>query len=186
VYGDEVTGPVRHVFELVRERGAWVPGLWKLEVANILEMGVRRGRHTAAFRNSTLTDLALLPIQVDAETDRQERERRRDCPSDTGSRRMTRPILSLLCDWACRWPRWIRSFDSRPKRKGLFCRGVEASPQLVGWKKLFPWNQPDTLQRLIALHHIHAVFGDNQLSLLIRFAVSRSTSHCRHHNESCE
>jgi predicted nucleic acid-binding protein len=71
VYSDEVTGPIRHVFHLVRERGAWVPGLWRLEVANILEMGVRRGRHTAAFRNSTLTDLALLPIQVDAETDRQ-------------------------------------------------------------------------------------------------------------------
>jgi predicted nucleic acid-binding protein len=50
---------------------AWVPGLWKLDVANILEMGVRRGRRDAAFRNSTLADLALLPIRVDTETDRQ-------------------------------------------------------------------------------------------------------------------
>ena len=48
-----------------------MPGLWKLEVANILEMGARRGRHDAAFRNSTLADLALLPISVDTETDRQ-------------------------------------------------------------------------------------------------------------------
>jgi predicted nucleic acid-binding protein len=48
-----------------------VPGLWKLEAANILEMGARRGRHDAAFRNSTLADLALLPIRVDTETDRQ-------------------------------------------------------------------------------------------------------------------
>lgn len=71
VYADEVTEPIRHVFDLVSASGAWVPGLWKLEVANILEMGVRRGRHDAAFRNSTLSDLALLPIAVDAETDRQ-------------------------------------------------------------------------------------------------------------------
>jgi len=48
-----------------------VPGLWKLEVANILEVGVRRGRHDAAFRNSTLADLALLPIRIDGETDQQ-------------------------------------------------------------------------------------------------------------------
>ncbi|MEO8593411.1 MAG: type II toxin-antitoxin system VapC family toxin [Candidatus Solibacter sp.] len=40
-------------------------------MANILEMGVRRGRHDAAFRDSTLADLALLPISIDAETDRQ-------------------------------------------------------------------------------------------------------------------
>jgi predicted nucleic acid-binding protein len=71
VYSDEITEPIRHVFNLVGENGAWVPGLWKLEVANILEMGARRGRHDAAFRNSTLADLALLPIRVDAETDRQ-------------------------------------------------------------------------------------------------------------------
>jgi predicted nucleic acid-binding protein len=39
-------------------------------VANILEMGVRRGRHDAAFRDATLADLALLPISLDPETDR--------------------------------------------------------------------------------------------------------------------
>jgi predicted nucleic acid-binding protein len=71
VYASETTEPIRMVFNLVSENGAWVPGLWKLEVANILEMGVRRGRHDTAFRNSTLADLALLPIRVDAETDRQ-------------------------------------------------------------------------------------------------------------------
>jgi len=71
VYSDEITEPIRHVFNLVSENGAWVPGLWKLEVANILEMGARRGRHDAAFRNSTLADLALLPISIDTETDRQ-------------------------------------------------------------------------------------------------------------------
>ena len=71
VYTDEVTPAVRQVFELISQNGAWVPGLWRLEVANVLEMSVRRKRHSAAFRDATLADLAQLPIQVDAETDRQ-------------------------------------------------------------------------------------------------------------------
>lgn len=71
IYSDETTDAVRHVFDLLTENGAWVPGLWKLEVANILEMSVRRGRHDAAFRDATLADLTLLPISLDQETDRQ-------------------------------------------------------------------------------------------------------------------
>jgi len=71
VYSDEITEAIRHVFDLVIEGGAWVPGLWRLEVANILEMGVMGGRHDAAFRDATLADLALLPITLDPETDRQ-------------------------------------------------------------------------------------------------------------------
>ena len=71
VYGDETTEAISHVFDLLSESGGWVPGLWRLEVANILEMGVRRGRHDADFRDSTLADLALLPIRLDPETDQQ-------------------------------------------------------------------------------------------------------------------
>ena len=70
VYGEETTQAVRAVFGAVGSGGAWVPALWRLEVANVLEMGVRRGRHDAAFRDATLADLALLPIRVDPETDR--------------------------------------------------------------------------------------------------------------------
>jgi predicted nucleic acid-binding protein len=40
-------------------------------VANILEIGGRRGRTDAAFRDAALVDLALLPISLDPETDRQ-------------------------------------------------------------------------------------------------------------------
>lgn len=71
VYSAETTEAIRHVLDLVSEGGAWVPGLWRLEVANVLEMGVRRGRHDASFRDATLADLAVLPIAVDPETDRQ-------------------------------------------------------------------------------------------------------------------
>ena len=69
IYSDETTAGVTHVLQTVSSRGAWVPVLWRLEVANILEMGVRRGRHNAAFRESTLADLALLPISTDQETE---------------------------------------------------------------------------------------------------------------------
>jgi predicted nucleic acid-binding protein len=69
VYADETTAPVRQVFDLVSQGGTWVPALWRLEVANVLEMSTRRGRHDAAFRDATLADLAQLPIQVDGETD---------------------------------------------------------------------------------------------------------------------
>jgi predicted nucleic acid-binding protein len=70
VYGDETTPAIRAVFDAVVRRGALVPALWRLEVANVLEMGVRRGRHDADFRDATLADLALLPIRLDPETDR--------------------------------------------------------------------------------------------------------------------
>jgi predicted nucleic acid-binding protein len=71
VYPDETTEPIRNVLELVINGGAWVPALWKLEVANVLQNGVRRGRTDSAFRDATLADLTLLPISVDPETDRQ-------------------------------------------------------------------------------------------------------------------
>jgi len=70
VYSDETTEPVRQVFNMLSHSGAWVPGLWRLEVANVLEMGVRRKRHDAKFRDATLADLAQLPIQIDIETDK--------------------------------------------------------------------------------------------------------------------
>jgi predicted nucleic acid-binding protein len=71
IYSDETTPAVQEVLDSLTEDGAWVPSLWRLEVANTLEMGVRRGRHNADFRDKTLADLALLPIRVDPETDRQ-------------------------------------------------------------------------------------------------------------------
>jgi predicted nucleic acid-binding protein len=70
-YADETTPAIRHVFELLIKGGAWVPSLWRLEVANILEIGIRRGRNDVAFRHATLADLSLLPISLDPETDRQ-------------------------------------------------------------------------------------------------------------------
>ncbi len=70
IWNDETTDAVRYVFELLLDNGAWVPSLWRLEVANALLMDVRRGRRPAEFLDGALSDLALLPIHVDPETDR--------------------------------------------------------------------------------------------------------------------
>jgi predicted nucleic acid-binding protein len=71
IYSEESTAATADVESRVIQHGAWVPALWRLEVANILEMGARRGRHNSAFRDTTLGDLALLPVNIDPETDRQ-------------------------------------------------------------------------------------------------------------------
>jgi predicted nucleic acid-binding protein len=70
VYGEETTHGINEVLARLMGRGAWVPALWRLEVANVLEMNVRRGRHNTKFRVAALADLAALPISTDAETDR--------------------------------------------------------------------------------------------------------------------
>jgi predicted nucleic acid-binding protein len=70
VYSEETTAPITQLFQRIADFGAWVPGLWRLEVANILEIGIRRGRHDVRFRDATFADLSLLPVYVDPETDR--------------------------------------------------------------------------------------------------------------------
>jgi predicted nucleic acid-binding protein len=71
IHQDETTDAVEEVFERLSQMGAWVPGLWRLEVANVLEMNVKRRRYPVGFRDSALSELATFPINVDPETDRQ-------------------------------------------------------------------------------------------------------------------
>ncbi len=70
IYSAETTEAISDVLARVIESGAWVPALWRLEIANVLEMGVRKGPTDAAFRDAALADLGLLPITLDPETDR--------------------------------------------------------------------------------------------------------------------
>ena len=69
IYAEETTDAVRRVFEIVAEDGAFVPALWRLEVANSLTVAVRRRRIDVEFRNAALADLALLDIATDPHTD---------------------------------------------------------------------------------------------------------------------
>ena len=69
IYDDETTDPIRLVFNVVAEHGAFVPSLWRLEIANSLTGAVRRGRIDREFRRAALADLGDLDIIVDAQTD---------------------------------------------------------------------------------------------------------------------
>jgi predicted nucleic acid-binding protein len=71
VYADETTEAILQLFDEIRIHGAWVPGLWRWEIANVLQLNVRRGRHSGDFRDGALSSLALLPVRVGAEADRQ-------------------------------------------------------------------------------------------------------------------
>jgi predicted nucleic acid-binding protein len=69
LYSDELTAPVQEVFDRVVRNHAWVPGLWRLEVANSLEMAVRKRRIDAVFQRASLADLSQLNISIDPDTD---------------------------------------------------------------------------------------------------------------------
>jgi predicted nucleic acid-binding protein len=69
IYGDEATDPIRRVFDTVADEGAFVPSLWRLEIANSLTAAVRRGRIDREFRKAALADLGDLNIIVDTQTD---------------------------------------------------------------------------------------------------------------------
>lgn len=56
------------IADAVRENGGLVPGLWHLEVANVLIHAERRGR--IADVPARLALLAALPIETDGETSR--------------------------------------------------------------------------------------------------------------------
>jgi predicted nucleic acid-binding protein len=71
IYANETTDTVLQLFDTVRVHGAWVPGLWRWEIANVLQSNVRRKRHSADFRDQALSSLAMLPVKVDPEADRQ-------------------------------------------------------------------------------------------------------------------
>jgi len=69
IYWDEQGDLADRIFEQVIALGAWVPSLWRLEVANGLRTGLRRGRINIADRNAAFADMSVLRITVDLETD---------------------------------------------------------------------------------------------------------------------
>jgi predicted nucleic acid-binding protein len=67
-FEDERTEASRAVLEETAEHGALVPALWPFEIANGLQMAVRRKRIDAAFREQALANLATMRIEVDPES----------------------------------------------------------------------------------------------------------------------
>src|ERR1700712_3821353 len=56
------------LLSVVGELGAVAPGLWPLEIANVLWLAEQRGRITLAERTQALAILAELPIHIDDRT----------------------------------------------------------------------------------------------------------------------
>ena len=69
-FEDEASPIIDEIFDHIADFGAIVPALWRLEVANGLQMGVRRQRLDISRRNQLLTALDALEIRTDPETDR--------------------------------------------------------------------------------------------------------------------
>lgn len=67
-HGDERTASIEVLFDRVIEQSAVVPSLWRLEIANSLNVAIRRKRISRSFRDEALEDLAQLDILVDPET----------------------------------------------------------------------------------------------------------------------
>ena len=67
-FADEASSAGDSVLEQVRNHGAVVPGLWHLEVGNVLRQAERRKRISEADATRQLGLLDMLPITVDAET----------------------------------------------------------------------------------------------------------------------
>ncbi len=61
-FEDERSALADEALRQVVESGAIVPSLWRLEVANGLQMAVRRKRIDAKFRDASIADLRALPI----------------------------------------------------------------------------------------------------------------------------
>jgi predicted nucleic acid-binding protein len=93
LYREETSQAADEIFANLIHTGAWIPALWHLEVANVLQIGIRRQRHAADFRDRMFSDLSHFPIHVDPETHRQAWAQLRDWPSVTGLRFAT--LLNL-------------------------------------------------------------------------------------------
>ena len=68
IYLDELTPTTLQLSQSISKTGAWVPSLWRLEIANSLYFSVRRRRIDRAFRDRAVQDLSRLAISIDTAT----------------------------------------------------------------------------------------------------------------------
>ncbi len=69
LFVDEQTPESMSLLSRISVSGAVVPGLWRLEVANALQVSIKRQRISPAHRDAAIQKLNCLPIEVDSETD---------------------------------------------------------------------------------------------------------------------
>jgi predicted nucleic acid-binding protein len=69
LFEDEADDAAMMLLRKVGAEGAMVPGLWRLEIANVLRNAAIRGRCDDDYVDESLSRLARLPIECDDETD---------------------------------------------------------------------------------------------------------------------
>jgi predicted nucleic acid-binding protein len=62
---EEAPAESTQLFDVLAREGAWVPPIWRYEVANALAVAARRGRIQTAMPTLILADIARLPIHED-------------------------------------------------------------------------------------------------------------------------
>ncbi len=67
-FADEASPETDKLFELLRDEGGIVPGLWHLELSNVLLLAERRGRMSTSAVIAQLDIIATWPIATDQET----------------------------------------------------------------------------------------------------------------------
>ena len=68
-FEEEATPATEALLDVVVQKGAVVPPLWRIEVSNAFQSGIRRRRIEIPYRDASLGDLGRLPIVVDGEAD---------------------------------------------------------------------------------------------------------------------
>lgn len=68
-FDDEATAETDSVLAIVARHGAVVPPLWRVEVASGFQSAIRRRRINRRYRDDSLADLRLLPVEIDGECD---------------------------------------------------------------------------------------------------------------------
>ncbi len=68
LFQDEATKRTDALRDSLITGTAMVPGLWPIEVANVLLVATRRGRIKAEDWNRITSDLSMLPIEIDPQT----------------------------------------------------------------------------------------------------------------------
>ena len=64
-YDDERTEAVLRIFERVAKHGAIAPDIWPLEIANSLQVAVRKTRISRPYRDELLANFRRLAIEID-------------------------------------------------------------------------------------------------------------------------
>ena len=67
LFEDEQNDAVLSIMDQVTKSSALVPMIWRYEIANGLQMAIRRKRINTAYRNKCFEKLRSIPIAVDVE-----------------------------------------------------------------------------------------------------------------------